>query len=115
MASHEDIMNILCMAITVDGSIHHDEIETVQTLIRDEFPNENLDSTLSLLHTLKSRTEDDVTHRYKESVNSLKTLPKDEKLKIIKMVMKVVDADKVMHSSEQKMLSSLMDNWGITF
>lgn len=113
MEHQADVLNILCMAVTVDGSIHAKEIETVKKLFSDSFPGTDKEHLNFVLASLDKRSPSDITKDYETSVENLAGLSQEEKLAVIKMVMKVVDADKVMHSTEQRLLSTLMDKWNI--
>jgi uncharacterized tellurite resistance protein B-like protein len=115
MLSQNDFLTILSMAITVDGVIHHDELDTVKALMTDYFPDEDISSSLNQLDILHSKSAEDLKKRYYETIDRLSTLPELEKSNILKLVLRVVDADNVMHETEHQLVSELIERWNLKF
>ncbi|MDA3900898.1 MAG: tellurite resistance TerB family protein [Spirochaetes bacterium] len=112
MINTQAILDILFMAITIDNEIHSSEITTIKEIIYKSpytFPadvNEQIDS----LHTLDVNT---LSTRFNAAITKLSNEPEVDKRTILRLVMRIVDADNIMHETEVRLLSRIIKEWKI--
>ena len=112
MIDTQAVLDIFFMAITVDNEIHVSEIEMIKEIIKNssyKFP----DDVYEQIRNIKTKDPETLKHNFDKAVAILSSLTIEEKKAILRSIMKIVDADNIMHQNEVRLISGIIKEWNI--
>ncbi len=112
MDIEKNILDIFAMTITVDGKIDKAELLAVNEILDKMKYNFSIKSK-QYFADLCYFSAEKIESNFKRAVNELNSLDVNEKKYILKFMMKLIDADNVMHEDEVTLIGALMREWNV--
>lgn len=106
------IIDIFTMTVTCDKNIDQSEIDMIEKILKEmEY---NFDESHNEYFEISVRqSAADIIKKYEQAIEELNALDKVSKKYILKYVMKIVDADKIMHDNEVQLVADIIRKWSL--
>lgn len=106
------IIDVFTMTVTCDKNIDQSEIDMIEKILVEMDYDFSEEHTLYFEESVR-KASIDIVKKYEEAVVALSNLDKNDKKYILKYVMKIVDADKIMHDNEVQLVADIITKWNL--
>jgi len=112
MIDTQAVLDIFFMAITVDNEIHISEIKTIKDIIENS-PYKFPDDVDKQIQNLTTKDQEIIKKNFDKAIAKLASEAIEDKRAILRLIMKIVDADNIMHQNEVRLISGIIKEWNI--
>lgn len=112
MDIEKHILDIFAMTIAVDGRIDDSELSVADEIL-EEMKYNFTDSSRKYLKETYGKNNEILQENFNLAVSELNSLQLEDKKYILKYILRLVDADNIVHHNEVKLMGSIIELWGV--
>ncbi|MBN1501124.1 MAG: TerB family tellurite resistance protein [Spirochaetes bacterium] len=112
MNIEKSILDIFAMTIAVDGRIDESELAVANEIL-EEMKYDFNENSRAYLAESSAAGDDVLKENFHYAVKELNSLESEDKKYILKYILRLVDADNIVHQNEVKLIGSIIDSWGV--